>query len=82
VLGGCGPDGVVDRLDRDVVGGHLHRRRQRQQRRLLTPGTYLEPFALRALGRARDDPALIALAVNRFERLGLDWHTSQTRSAR
>jgi hypothetical protein len=43
------------------------------------PGTYLEPFALRALGRARDDAELIDRAVARFEALGLDWHAAQTR---
>jgi hypothetical protein len=60
----------------------MHDRLLAEAQPLLTPGTYLEPFALRALGRGRHDPALIALAINRFERLGLDWHASQTRSAR
>ncbi len=45
----------------------------------LRPGTYLEPFALRALGRVRDDEELVRQALARFEALGLDWHVEQTR---
>lgn len=41
--------------------------------------TYLEPFALRALGRVRGDPELLRGALARFEALGLDWHAAQTR---
>lgn len=43
------------------------------------PGTYVEPFALRALGVARDDPELIQQALARFEAMGLDWHAAETR---
>lgn len=46
---------------------------------LVKPGTYLEPFALRALGYARHDDGLIAQATALFEGLGLEWFTSQTR---
>jgi hypothetical protein len=42
-------------------------------------GSYLEPFALRALGAAREDPALLEEAVVRFERLGLAWYAAETR---
>ena len=45
---------------------------------LLTPGTYLEPFALRALGIVREDEALVAQAQARFEAMGLTWHAAQT----
>ena len=48
--------------------------------RLLQPGSYLEPFALRALGLIRDDGALLAQAADRFEAMGLDWHASKTRT--
>jgi class 3 adenylate cyclase len=48
--------------------------------RLLEPGTYLEPFALRALGLVREDEELIDQAVERFEALGLAWHAGQTRA--
>jgi hypothetical protein len=46
---------------------------------LLGPGTYLEPFALRALGVVREDEALIKRAVDRFEATGLEWHAEQAR---
>ena len=46
---------------------------------LLRPNTYLEPFALRALGRVREDKEFIARALEGFERMGLDWHAEETR---
>jgi class 3 adenylate cyclase len=46
----------------------------------LQPGTFAEPFALRALGIARTDRALLKQALERFEALGLTWHAGQTRS--
>ena len=48
--------------------------------RLLEPDTYLEPFALRALGLVREDASLIERAERRFEAFGLDWHAAQTRA--
>jgi class 3 adenylate cyclase len=45
----------------------------------LQPGTFAEPFALRALGVARHDRALLAEALERFEAMGLTWHAEQTR---
>ncbi|TML16241.1 MAG: hypothetical protein E6G33_06135 [Actinobacteria bacterium] len=47
--------------------------------RFLLPNTYLEPFALRALGIARGDETPIAQALERFEAMQLDWHADQTR---
>jgi signal transduction histidine kinase len=47
---------------------------------LLQPGTYLEPFALRALGAVREDEQRIEQAVDRFDAMGLDWHAEQSRS--
>jgi hypothetical protein len=47
--------------------------------RALRPGTYLEPFALRALGVVRNDQALIEQAADRFENFGLGWHAARTR---
>jgi hypothetical protein len=44
----------------------------------LQRGTYLEPFALRALGIVREDEALIEQAQERFAALGLEWHAAQT----
>jgi hypothetical protein len=46
----------------------------------LQPGTYLEPFALRALGAARGDESLTTKALERFHALGLGWHAEQTRA--
>ena len=45
----------------------------------LRPGTYLEPFALRALGQVADDAAALARAAEAFEGLGLAWHAGRTR---
>jgi class 3 adenylate cyclase len=47
---------------------------------LLQPNTYLEPFALRALGLVREDGELILQALDRFASMGLDWHADQTRA--
>ena len=44
----------------------------------LRPG-YAEPFALRALGYAREDPELLEQAAARFEAMGCDWHAAETR---
>jgi class 3 adenylate cyclase len=58
----------------------LSRRDQLEQvaPRLLKPGSYLEPFALRALGFARGDDALIKAAVKRFDAMGMPWFVAQT----
>jgi hypothetical protein len=50
-----------------------------EAQRWLQPATYLEPFALRALGLVREDENLIVQALDRFERMGLDWHAGETR---
>ena len=47
---------------------------------LLRPATYVEPFALRALGLVRDDEEFLAKAVARFEAMGLGWHAGETRA--
>jgi hypothetical protein len=48
--------------------------------RWLQPGTYLEPFALRALGVVRNDRMLTERAIDCFDALGLDWYAAQTRA--
>jgi tetratricopeptide (TPR) repeat protein len=53
-------------------------RLEREAPALLRPGTYLEPFALRALGLVREDRALIEQALERFEAMGLAWHAAET----
>ena len=45
----------------------------------LQQGTFAEPFALRALGIARGDQALLEQAMERFEAMDLTWHAEQTR---
>jgi class 3 adenylate cyclase len=46
--------------------------------RWLRPGTYAEPFAIRALGVARNDPVLLDEASRRFETIGLGWRAEET----
>jgi hypothetical protein len=46
--------------------------------RWLRPGTYAEPFALRALGVARGDDELLDEASARFRSIGLDWRAEET----
>jgi hypothetical protein len=45
---------------------------------LAQAGTYLEPFALRALAIVREDDELLERASERFAALGLHWHAAQT----
>jgi tetratricopeptide (TPR) repeat protein len=40
--------------------------------------TYIAPFALRALGVARQDEPLLSEAATRFEATGLAWHAAET----
>jgi class 3 adenylate cyclase len=70
-------DGVIARLNALVA---LERRAdiEADAPALVIPGSYLEPFALRALGRAREDDEMILAAVARFEAMGLTWHAAQT----
>jgi class 3 adenylate cyclase len=67
------------RLDAFAALGKCERVEE-EARPLLRPNTYLEPFALRALGIARHDQELLARALARFEALGLDWHARETRA--
>ena len=46
--------------------------------RWLRPGTYAEPFAIRALGFARGDGQLLDEASSRFETIGLGWRAEET----
>jgi len=45
---------------------------------LLQAGTYIEPFALRALGIVREDETLVGEASDRLRGMGLNWHAEQT----
>jgi class 3 adenylate cyclase len=44
--------------------------------------TFIEPFALRALGIVRRDDELLGRAYERFAAFGLDWHAAQTERLR
>ena len=57
--------------------GHLDQAEE-DATRLVQPDTFLEPFALRTLGFARQDEGLLARAVERFEALGLLRDASRT----
>ena len=46
---------------------------------LLRPDTFLEPFALRALGLVREDAELVERAIARFDAMALDRHAEETR---
>ena len=67
-----GPPGRARRSPRGARVEH-------EATRLMKPGTYLEPFALRALGIVREDGSLVERAAERFAELGLDWHAARTR---
>ncbi|OLD98231.1 MAG: hypothetical protein AUG91_09530 [Actinobacteria bacterium 13_1_20CM_4_69_9] len=46
------------------------------------PGSYVEPFATRALGMTTGDDELLRRADERFRALGLVWHADQTEPLR
>jgi hypothetical protein len=65
----------------DALGALGHRERvEAEAVPLLQPGTFVEPFALRALGVVRGEQELIDQALDRFDRYGLVWHAAQTRA--
>jgi hypothetical protein len=63
-------DGLALLRDRDRI--------EAEATRFLHPNTYLEPFALRALGIVREDETLVRRAQEIFEARGLAWHAAQT----
>jgi tetratricopeptide (TPR) repeat protein len=72
-------DGLVARLDGLVA---LDRRAEIEAEApaLVIEGSYLEPFALRALGWARGDGDMVRQAVACFEAMEMAWHAQQTSS--
>jgi class 3 adenylate cyclase len=66
-LDGLAALGMRERVEKDATSA-------------LQAGTYLEPFALRALGLVRADEALVERAAERFEAFGLGWHAARTRA--
>ena len=70
-------DSLISRLNALVALGRYDEIEQ-EAPPLIRPGTYPEPFALRALGYAREDDGLISEAIDRFQAMGLEWHAAQT----
>ena len=68
---------IAIRLDAFVAVGRAEEAVEDAERYAI-PGTYLEPFALRTIGIARDDSALVVQAQKRFEAMGLEWYAAQT----
>jgi class 3 adenylate cyclase len=68
---------IATRLDAFVAVGRAGEAVEDAERYAIS-ATYLEPFALRALGIARGDPGLVAQALKRFEEMGLEWYAAQT----
>ncbi len=71
-------DGLIARLNALVA---LERRAEIEEEApaMVKPKTYLEPFALRALGYARNDIGLVQQAIEKYDAMGLEWHAAQTR---
>jgi len=74
----CGLQNAAARLDALATLGDRKQLEAEGERHGST-STYLEPFALRALGIVRDDETLLTEAVARFEAIQLDWHAAETR---
>jgi len=51
---------------------------EREAPRHLVRGTYVAPFAQRALGVVREDDELIREAAEAFRAMGLEWHAART----
>jgi DNA-binding SARP family transcriptional activator len=68
---------LIARLDAHAMLGHADHV-ERAAARLISPGTFVEPFASRALGVVRHDADLLARAAARFHELALEWHAGQT----
>jgi hypothetical protein len=52
---------------------------EREAPPLLQRHSYLQPFALRALGIVREDEAMLEAAQRAFKLLGLDWYAAETK---
>jgi class 3 adenylate cyclase len=63
----------------DALGTLRLRDRVEETAARVAGSSYLEPFALRALGLVRDDERLLGEAAVRFDSLGLAWHAGETR---
>jgi class 3 adenylate cyclase len=71
-----GPGIFAARLDA-LIALRRHDRIEEEAPPLVQAGTTVEPFALRALGVARNDDDLLARADELFAALGFEWHRAQ-----
>ncbi len=74
-------DGAAAFLDALVALG-ARARIESEAPHWMSSRTYVEPFALRALGVARADDRLLGEATARFRAIGLDWRADETLSLR
>jgi class 3 adenylate cyclase/tetratricopeptide (TPR) repeat protein len=74
-----GVDGPAARLDA-LAALDDRQRVEEEAAPFLAERSYTRPFALRALGRVREDPALIERASDEFEEMGLRWRAAQSRA--
>ena len=70
-------DGAAAFLDALVALG-AHDRIESEAPQWVNSRSYVEPFALRALGVARTDDRLLGEATTRFRAIGLDWRADET----
>jgi tetratricopeptide (TPR) repeat protein len=79
MVGPWGIDGAAARLDALLALGDAEQVEEEATPFLEEP-SYTQPFALRALGRVRNDRALVERAAAAFEGMGLGWRAAETRS--
>jgi hypothetical protein len=72
-------DGAAAFLDALVALG-AHDRIEAEAPPWASSPTYVQPFALRALGLARTDDRLLAEANERFRAMGLEWRVGESQS--
>jgi hypothetical protein len=74
-----GLDGPAARLD--ALAALADRKRtEKEAAPFLGERSYFRPFALRALGRVREEPAQVEQAAAEFDAMGLAWRAEETRS--
>ena len=74
-------DGAAAFLDALIALG-AHNRIEAEAGRWVDSQTYVQPFALRALGVARADDRLLDEATERFRAIGLDWRAEEVPNLR
>ena len=74
-----GLDAAAARLDALAVLGE-RARVEEEAAAFLESDSYTRPFALRALGLVRGEPAPVAQALAQFDAMGLEWQAAETRA--